>query len=124
MGNGQQAMGRGAWSHERRAVRSGGGRVARLVADSERGWRVGRGNPIRVILKWGAHFPFPNAQCPVPQFPVPNPQCPIADVMTAQLDKHTRRAERAMQDELAQTTVADVMSKSLETVMQSILLAG
>ena len=44
--------------------------------------------------------------------------------MTAQLDKHTRRAERAMQDELAQTTVADVASKAMRVYRRKMASAG
>jgi Rrf2 family protein len=43
----------------------------------------------------------------------PNPQCPIADVMTEELNKVTARAEAAMQQVLADTTVADVARKAL-----------
>ncbi len=44
----------------------------------------------------------------IPIHPAPNPRCPVGRNIQAVLEKRFRAAERALQDELARTTIADL----------------
>ncbi|MGI9517067.1 MAG: Rrf2 family transcriptional regulator [Pirellulaceae bacterium] len=48
----------------------------------------------------------------------PNPKCPIADVMSGELEQVMDNAEAAMQEVLAETTVADVARKAMRAYRQ------
>ncbi len=87
-------------------------RAARLVAAQSGnggGWRL-VGDPASITLRDVYHAVEDEALFPLHHRP-PNPHCPVGRHIQHALSGHFNAATRAMEAELARTTLADVLSE-------------